>query len=197
MFVTETCSCKTIFTANWWKLTPYTDLKNGTITGIFPLILEKAIEMCCRDCAKQSLPEIEFLGMKNGVLEVNENIGDDTDFHFPIYGTKSQSSYGDGLPYIPFVKSPGAAFIISSANEYNESDRVMKIVFNTWPFFIFLFCWSYHMVCCKFLIKLSFFNNHYRYRYRYHCDYHSALYSLSLIVKQHRHSISRLQLFYE
>ena len=159
MFVTETCSCKTIFTANWWKLTPYTDLKNGTITGIFPLILEKAIEMCCRDCAKQSLPEIEFLGMKNGVLEVNENIGDDTDFHFPIYGTKSQSSYGDGLPYIPFVKSPGAAFIISSANEYNESDRVMKIVFNTWPFFIALILSSYFVGLITWFV-VSFLSNY-------------------------------------
>lgn len=184
MFVTETCSCKTMFTANWWKLTPYTDLKNGTIAGIFPSILEKAIEMCCKDCSTQSLPEIDFVGMnrslalKSGVLEVNANIGDDTDFHFPIYGIKSQTSYGDGFPYVPLVKSPGAAFIISSANQYNESDRVMKLMLNTWPFFLVLILTSYFVGLFIWLVVSFLLNTFYLIK----CNNHHPQYIIIIVI---------------
>lgn len=158
---TETCNCQKMFRTNWWKLTPYAVQSNGKTTGIFPSILQKAIEMCCSDCSKQRLPELDFEGgntskaLKDGVLEVNANIDDNIDLHFPIHGSRAQTIYGNGLPYVALIQSPGAAFIISSMNQYNESERVMKIVLACWPLMLVLFLASYVFGLVMWLIVSS------------------------------------------
>ena len=158
IFNAETCSCQGSFKTNWWELTPYTKNKDGDSTGIFPSILQKAINMCCKECAENMSPKIHFArtdsskGLQNGILEVSQNINDDIDLHFPIYGAKSQTTYRNSFPYVPLVQSPGAAFIVSSANNYKESKRILNIVLSYWPLSIVILFASYFVGLIMWLL---------------------------------------------
>ncbi len=159
--LSETCSCQRQFTTNWWQLTPYTTPENDIAVGIFPDILKHAIEFCCSDCVHGDAASIDFVGSKEtksfqrGFIEVKNNIRDEIDFHFPIHGTKFKMQYANGFPYVPLVHSPGAAFIISSKNEFNESERVMKITLDSWTFILVLALASYMVGLIMWLIVSS------------------------------------------
>ena len=148
-FVSETCNCQKVFTTNWWQLTPYTTHEDNTAVGIFPDVLNSAVKFCCSDCVHGDTAAINFVGsnrtksLRRGIIEVNQHLSDNIDFHFPIHGTKYKTTHGNGFPFVPLVHSPGAAFIISSNNAYNESERVMKTLLDSWTFILTLVLASY------------------------------------------------------
>ena len=156
--VLETCTCQKVFTTNWWQLTPYTTDEDNTAVGIFPDVLKHAIKFCCSECVYGDKAAINFVGsnktksLQRGIIEVRQHLGEDIDFHFPIHGTKYKTTYGNGFPYVPLVHSPGAAFIVSSFNSFNESGRVMNLILNSWTFIIVLVFSSYVVGLIMWLI---------------------------------------------
>jgi hypothetical protein len=159
--ISETCSCQREFTTNWWQLTPYTTFENNTAVGIFPDILTHAIEFCCEDCVYGDAATINFIGnektkaLQRGFIEVKNSLREDIDFHFPIHGTGYKMEYAGGYPYVPLVHSPGAAFIISSHNGYNQSERVIQTFLDSWTFIVVLVLASYMVGLVMWLIVSS------------------------------------------
>ena len=86
---------------------------------------------------------------------MKNNLGEDTDFHFPIHGTKYKMQYANEFPYVPLVHSPGAAFIISSENAYNQSNRVIQTFLDSWTFILVLVLASYMVGLIMWLIVSS------------------------------------------
>ena len=159
-FIAETCSCQRVFTTNWWQLAPYTTLEDNKAVGIFPDILRHAVAFCCSDCVHGDSATIDFVGnnktkiksLQRGLIEVKNNLREETDFHFPIYGTKFKMTYANGFPYVSLVHSPGAAFMISSQNTFNESERVIRTVLDSWTFILVLLFLSYFIGLIMWLI---------------------------------------------
>ncbi|XP_028409022.1 protein sidekick-2-like [Dendronephthya gigantea] len=155
----ETCSCQRVFTSNWWQLIPYTTVDEDKAIGIFPDILKNAIEFCCLDCVHGHAASINFVGtnktksLQRGIIEVKDNLREEIDFHFPIFGTQYKTTYGNGFPYVPLVHSPGAVFLISSRNEFNESDKVMETILTSWTFIVVLILLSYFVGLIMWLVE--------------------------------------------
>lgn len=103
-FISETCSCRREFTTNWWQLTPYTTLESNKAVGIFPDILNQAVQFCCSDCLHGDTPTINFAGSNNtkslqrGFVEARNSLREENDFHFPIHGTKFKATMHMGIP---------------------------------------------------------------------------------------------------
>lgn len=83
---------------------------------------------------------------------MKDNLREEIDFHFPIFGTQYKTTYGNGFPYVPLVHSPGAVFLISSRNEFNESDKVMETVLTSWTFIVVLILLSYFVGLIMWLV---------------------------------------------
>ena len=86
---------------------------------------------------------------------MKNNLREDTDFHFPIHGTKYKMQYANEFPYVPLVHSPGAAFIVSSENAYNQSKRVIQTFLDSWTFILVLVLASYMVGLIMWLIVSS------------------------------------------
>lgn len=102
-----TCRCHAHLPTNWFSHPPYVrdDTKtkvnestfNNVVTdikGIFPPILHAAVKECCAECAIDSPLDFRKTGAKKeGLIQVKENINNNSYISFPIGGIKGQTSY--------------------------------------------------------------------------------------------------------
>lgn len=147
----ETCRCYQRLTTNWFNYPPYVNYSiSEGIAGIFPPLLKSAVSYCCQTCQQwngESYIDFNLNARDNPAQQESENllkqqIDNETDISFPVYGWKTQDLYKNQYPYTPFIESPGHVFIVIS----EETDSLVKAliisIFDTWPVVLLTFVFA-------------------------------------------------------
>ena len=119
-FLSETCPCEQHLTTNWRHYEPYVNVsEDGEPGQIIPAVLKSMVDACCGECREYYKTELDFKRNSKGERSLHtssrhllENMDDETDFTFPVYGYNQQDSYKGGYGYIPVIETAGVAFIV-------------------------------------------------------------------------------------
>lgn len=126
---------------------------DNVFTGVFSFILKRMVESCCQFCHSHNTSNLDMLSKNTGtkndteflktrsLQDVKNNISENSDFSFPLYGHSEQVKYGSSLyGFIPLVSSPGDALIVN--RDSPGDDAVGAAVIKNWPLVFLLFVFS-------------------------------------------------------
>ncbi|XP_048585095.1 uncharacterized protein LOC5507371 [Nematostella vectensis] len=111
------------------------------VVGIFPRILQGAINICCsraRMCGQRIA--LNFSRSARNALELDRGLIDMSyDFILPVDISDGETNYGS-YPYIHVLSSPGLMLICHKQRRIERSRvQVLKILQNTWPVVVVTF----------------------------------------------------------
>ena len=139
----------------WRNLSPYTNITNSEDSsfeevrrswGIFPYIINDAVEFCCQTCAAHGASVVDFSKNQHGqaseVSSINELLGSidgQTDLTFPVYGYLGMTTYHQRLQYTPLVESPGSAFLVKKEKS-SMGSLLMSNIIGNWSLLVMMTC---------------------------------------------------------
>lgn len=114
--------------------------------GIFPYIINDAVEFCCQTCASHGASVVDFSKNQHGqaseVSSINELLGSidgQTDLTFPVYGYLGMTTYHQRLQYTPLVESPGSAFLVKKEKS-SMGSLLMSNIIGNWSLLVMMTC---------------------------------------------------------
>lgn len=147
----ETCRCHKRLTTNYLIFKPYSMVNTDNaslpimpenVTGMLPPLLSDLAVTCCRTCKLHGGSYVDFersgdnqRALAESAHLVKSRVGG-SDFSFPIYGWKWQTTYAEVHRYIPLVESPGSALLIIMDETKNPVDAVVDSILNTWSYIL-------------------------------------------------------------
>ncbi|XP_028409028.1 uncharacterized protein LOC114531613 isoform X2 [Dendronephthya gigantea] len=113
-----TCRCHKILTTNYWNFNPYTNVSvRNSYFGFIPYLLDMVTFSCCQNCLEHGTSEVDYFHDGQGKapardsdISVKTNITLSTDFSFPVYGFKGQTTYMKYYGYASIIETVGSVF---------------------------------------------------------------------------------------
>lgn len=143
--ISETCRCPLKMTTNWFSISPYITLQEGSLVGAFPFVLNEATRSCCTPCINGHGPTtVDYENDKGGDAAKKDNesvvhkIENEADMSFPIEGYKGQTAYGI-YRYVPLMESGGVALVGLLPSPEEKTSFVMLVGTTCFPMLVMTF----------------------------------------------------------
>lgn len=74
---------------------------------------------------------------------LRSNIGNPTDFFFPMYGFKDQTHFAEQFGYQGIVESPGMAYIVNTNSQDDMPKTILVNIVSCWPVVMLAMAFTY------------------------------------------------------